>query len=117
MTRRLEPLDRVRELGDASVPYRFDIHGMIFSENAPELEKKLHGEFNNKRMNIVNRRKEFFNVSLEDIEKEVHKHHSDIEFTKIAEAREYRETQSIRQKEKLEKEKKQELEKRFPATL
>lgn len=68
-------------------------------------------------MNIVNRRKEFFNVSLEDIEKEVHKHHGDIEFTKIAEAREYRETLSIRQQENLEKQKKQELEERFPATL
>ncbi len=69
MTRRLEPLDRVRELGDASVPFPFDVHAMILSDNAPELEKKLHKFFNERRLNLVNNRKEFFNVSLEDIKK------------------------------------------------
>ena len=69
MTRRLVPLDRVRELGDASVPFPFDVHAMILSDNAPELEKKLHKFFNERRLNLVNNRKEFFNVSLEDIKK------------------------------------------------
>ncbi len=96
MTRRLDPLDRVKELGDASVPFAFDIHALIYSENAPELEKQLHREFNSNRRNAVNNRKEFFEVSIEDIEAAVAKHHGTIEFTKYAEAREFRETISLR---------------------
>ena len=64
MTRRLEPLDRVRELGDASVPFEFDVHAMIYSENAPELENTIHKRFDQKRVNLVNNRKEFFNITL-----------------------------------------------------
>lgn len=92
MTRRLDPFDRVRELGDASVPFRFDIHAIIYSDNAPELENKLHKAFDNRRVNLVNRRKEFFNTSLDEIEALVAQNHGDIEFTKLTEAREYRET-------------------------
>ncbi len=71
MTRRLEPLDRVKELGDASVPFSFDVHAMIFSDDAPRLERELHKRFTHKRLNAVNHRKEFFNVSLNEIKEEV----------------------------------------------
>src|SRR5690606_12912942 len=60
MTRRLEPMDRVRELGDASVPFRFDVHALIFSEDAVGLENSLHEEFADRRVNRVNLRREFF---------------------------------------------------------
>ncbi|MGM9534096.1 MAG: GIY-YIG nuclease family protein [Intestinibacter sp.] len=93
MTRRLDPMDRVRELGDASVPFKFDVHAMIFSEDAPALENALHKKFENKSVNKVNLRKEFFNVSLEEVKKEVIKNHNaTIEFTMLAEAQEYRES-------------------------
>ncbi|MGH1463247.1 MAG: DUF4041 domain-containing protein [Neptuniibacter sp.] len=102
MTRRLEPLDRVKELGDASVPFLFDVHAMIFSEDAPSLEKRLHKSFEQFRVNMVNSRKEFFNVSLEDIKSEVLSFgNDDIEFIETAEAKEYRETQSIKEKRNL----------------
>jgi hypothetical protein len=67
MTRRLEPLDRVRELGDASVPFAFDVHAMIWSEDAPRLENALHKHFVRTQVNKVNPRKEFFRLSLPDI--------------------------------------------------
>jgi len=73
MTRRLDPQDRVRELGDASVPFQFDTHAMIFSENAPNLEASLHKAFDNKKLNMVNTRREFFAVTLDEIEKVVKK--------------------------------------------
>lgn len=95
MTRRLEPLDRVRELGDASVPFRFDVHTLIYSDNAPELENNLHKAFDLRRVNMVNNRKEFYNVTLDEIEKIVKETHSEIEFIKLPEAREYRESQAI----------------------
>ena len=69
MTRRLEPMDRVKELGDASVPFFFDVHAIIPSDDAPTLENKLHKRFEQKRLNKVNLRKEFFNVTINDIEK------------------------------------------------
>lgn len=96
MTRRLEPLDRVRELGDASVPFLFDVHAMIYSKDAPKLERSLHKTFNNNRVNMVNGRKEFFNVSLDLVEQEVKRLGETIEFTKIVEAKEYNETISMR---------------------
>jgi Domain of unknown function (DUF4041)/Meiotically up-regulated gene 113 len=96
MTRRLEPMDRVKELGDASVPFAFDVHALIFSENAPSLENELHKRFTDQRLNLVNQRKEFFNASLSDIEQVVHENHGQIEFTKIAEAEEYRKTVVLR---------------------
>ena len=98
MTRRLEPTDRVKELGDASVPFPFDIHAMIFSENAPELETKLHNIFVDNRVNMTNYKREFFNISLERIEEEAKKLGAKVEFTKLAEAKEYRETQALKKK-------------------
>lgn len=68
MTRRLEPMDRVDELGDASVPFDFDVHALVFSENAPALEAKLHERFARTRLNKVNGRKEFFRADIVDIE-------------------------------------------------
>ncbi|NQY26724.1 MAG: DUF4041 domain-containing protein [Piscirickettsiaceae bacterium] len=96
MTRRLEPHDRVKELGDASVPFTFDVHAMIYAEDAPALENQLHKSFDYKRLNLVNNRKEFFGVSLEEIAQEVKKISPDSEFIETAEARQYRESQSIR---------------------
>ena len=95
MTRRLEPLDRVRELGDASVPFFFDVHAMIYSKNAPELEKNLHKEFYNNRVNKINDKREFFKVDLSEIEKVAKKYGANVEFTKIAKAEQYRETLAI----------------------
>jgi hypothetical protein len=92
MTRRLDPMDRVRELGDASVPFEFDVHAMIYSDDAPALENALHREFSKGRMNLVNLRKEFFRVSLSDLKMYAEKAHLPFELTLIAEAREYRET-------------------------
>ena len=67
MTRRLNPQERVDELGDASVPFKFDVHAMIFSEDAPALEAKLHRAFEDRKLNLVNQRREFFKVSLDEI--------------------------------------------------
>ena len=96
MTRRLEPLDRVKELGDASVPFAFDLHAMIYSEDAPTLESALHKKFDHLRVNLVNQRKEFFKVDLSEIESEVKEISPDAVFVKTVEAREYQETQSIK---------------------
>lgn len=93
MTRRLDPFDRVNELGDASVPFKFDVHAIIKSDNAPELESQLHSHFNNRRVNKVNLRREYFKVSIEEIE-EYLKEHFDEEYDLVIkpEAREYRES-------------------------
>lgn len=96
MTRRLEPMDRVRELGDASVPFQFDVHGIIYSDNAPELENQLHKKFDKNRLNLVNQRREFFRLSLADIEEEIKSLNVKVELTKLAEAKEFRESISIR---------------------
>ena len=80
MTRRLEPSERVRELGDASVPFLFDTHAMIYSEDAPLLENSLHRAFEDRRVNKANTRKEFFAVSLEEIEAEIAKVAPNAEF-------------------------------------
>lgn len=98
MTRRLEPIDRVKELGDASVPFQFDIHAMIYSEEAPTLENQLHREFADKKVNMLNYRKEFFKVTLEDIETKLKELDIEAEFIKIPEAMEYRETKAILEK-------------------
>lgn len=92
MTRRLIPEERVKDLGDASVPFPFDIHAMIEAEDAPALETELHRMLGNTRVNLVNTRKEFFNVSLRDIKNIVRQFSPDAEFIDFAEAREYRET-------------------------
>ncbi|UFH55383.1 DUF4041 domain-containing protein [Spirosoma sp. KNUC1025] len=95
MTRRLEPLDRVRELGDASVPFQFDIHAMIYSDEARTLENGLHKAFSGKKVNMLNYRKEFFNVTLDEIEKKNKDLGFEAEFVKLPEAMEYRETLAI----------------------
>ena len=97
MTRRLEPLDRVKELGDASVPFEFDVHSMIFSDNAPGLERELHKKFLRLQMNKVNPRKEFFKVTLADIKAEVESMNINAKWTMAAEARHYRESLAIEQ--------------------
>ena len=117
LTRRLEPLIRVRELGDASVPFLFDLHAMIFSEDAPALERNLHEIFNDKRLNLVNRRKEFFRVTLEEIEEEVYKIEPESEFIKTTESREFRETLALPNAKKDELEKTELVEDKFPETL
>jgi hypothetical protein len=95
LTRRLEPLDRVRELGDASVPFTFDGHMTVFSEDAPQLERTLHQALHHYRMNRVNFRKEFFRVDLETIRQAVEDHHGVVEYVADAEALEYRESLRI----------------------
>ncbi len=95
MTRRLEPIDRVKELGDASVPFQFDIHAMIYSDEAPTLENELHKAFTNKKVNMLNYRKEFFNVTLDEIEQKTKEIGLDAEFSRLPEAMEYRETLAI----------------------
>jgi len=98
MTRRLEPLDRVKELGDASVPFPFDVHAMIFSDDAPALEKALHKAFNDKRLNLVNLRKEFFQVELSKIKTEVLKDYPNAKFAMFPEAEDYRKSIAKRTK-------------------
>ncbi|PZV17498.1 MAG: DUF4041 domain-containing protein [Leptolyngbya sp.] len=96
MTRRLEPMDRVRELGDASVPFPFDVHALIFTDDAPSLESELHRRFNDRRLNLENLRKEFFRVSIEEIRDELFRIHQEeglataLHITLAAEAKQYR---------------------------
>ena len=97
MTRRLEPMDRVKELSSASVPFEFDVHAMIFSNDAPALESALHTHFQKQRVNLVNPRKEFFNVSIGEIEEVVKSNFNNTAvFTKVPVAREYYETLNLR---------------------
>lgn len=97
MTRRLDPQDRVDELGDASVPFNFDVHAMIFSDDAPALEAALHRAFEDRKLNMVNQRREFFNVTLDEI-KEVVKKNFDktVEFVDVPDAEQYRISQKMR---------------------
>lgn len=93
MTRRLEPLDRVDELGDASVPFRFDVHALVFSDNAPALEAKLHSHFAAGRLNKVNGRKEFFRADLKGIEAVIRANYDAVvEVVHAAPAEQYRES-------------------------
>lgn len=97
VTRRLDPTERVDELGDASVPFDFDIHAMIFSEDAPQLETALHKAFDHRRLNLFNNRREFFCVGLDEIEVEVKKNfNKTVEFTRVAEAAQYRQSLALR---------------------
>lgn len=97
MTRRLEPLDRVRELGDASVPFEFDVHALLFSNDAPALERDLHRHFLGNQINKVNPRKEFFRVDLTQIKSEIERLGIDTKWTLSAQAREYRESLAVEQ--------------------
>ena len=93
MTRRLDPTERVNELGDASVPFKFDIHALIFSEDAPALEAALHKAFESKKLNKINQRREFFNVTLDEIKSEVKKNFDKtVEWIDVPEAEQYRQS-------------------------
>lgn len=92
LTRRLDPEDRVRELGDASVPFSFDTHAMVYSDEAPALEAALHKEFADRRVNGANFRKEFFRVSLEEVETAVQRLAPAAAFFKDRQAQEWHET-------------------------
>lgn len=102
MTRRLEPMDRVKELGDASVPFPFDVHAMIRTSDAPALENALHKHFDFRRLNLENQRKEFFRVSIEEIRQELDQLkaelgiESELRLTLLAEAKEYRMSEAKR---------------------
>lgn len=102
LTRRLDPDDRVRELGDASVPFGFDTHAMIYSEAAPALEGALHKEFADRRINMSNFRKEFFRVSLDEVEAAVSRLAPEAGFFKDREAQEWHETLARRNAELLD---------------
>ena len=95
LTRRLQPIDRVKELGDASVPFSFDVHAMVHAKDAPELEKALHRRFSDYQVNKVNHRKEFFDVTLTEIKTVVEEMGFDVHWTLKAEALEYRESQQL----------------------
>lgn len=95
MTRRLEPMDRIRELGDASVPFPFDVHSFIFSEDAVGLETRLHAILNNKRVNKINLRKEFFKVSIDELQQIVEDCDPSASFNRTALAEQFMQSQSI----------------------
>ena len=96
MTRRLDPQERVDELGDASVPFNFDVHAMIFTEDAPGLETALHNAFESRKLNKINTRREFFAVSLEEIKEEVRKNFDKtVEWIDIPEAEQYRQSKLL----------------------
>jgi hypothetical protein len=116
MTRRWEPMERIRELSGASVPFAFDVHAMIYSENAPDLEYALHQWMDERRMNLVNPRKEFFQVTLAEIEDFARRRGLTVEFAKLAEAKEYRETIAARSQRMAQPQAEAESE-RFPVSL
>jgi F0F1-type ATP synthase membrane subunit b/b' len=102
MTRRLVPEDRVKELGDASVPFPFDVHAMIETQDAPTLERALHNHFDQRRLNLENDRKEFFRLTIEEIRDEIQRLkddlgiESEIRLSLLAEAKEYRMSEAKR---------------------
>lgn len=102
MTRRLEPMDRVKELGDASVPFPFDVHAMIRTSDAPGLENALHKHFDQRRLNLENERKEFFRVSIDEIREELDHLKSvlgidsELRLTILADAKQYRMSEAKR---------------------
>lgn len=97
MTRRLEPMDRIKELSSASVPFQFDVHALIFSEDAPGLENILHQTFKENQVNKVNPKKEFYNIDLDKIKDVVKNNYNNtVNFTDYAEAYEYRESIKIK---------------------
>lgn len=99
MTRRLDPMERIRELSDASVPFNFDVHAMIFCDDAPKLEAALHREFEDRKVNIVNQRREFFKVSLADIEEVVKANYDKtVEFTEVPDAEQFRTSEELRKR-------------------
>lgn len=103
MTRRLDPLDRVRELGDASVPFEFDVHAMIYAEDAPALEKQLHKKFLKSQLNKINPRKEFFKLNIHDVRNYIDSMGIACKWTLAAEAKQYRETLKLEEDMKTNK--------------
>jgi hypothetical protein len=99
MTRRLEPMDRVKELGDASVPFVFDLHALVYTENAPSLEKQLHSRFADQRVNMVNNRKEFFRVPLATVKEALEEIKPDVDFYFDVEAQEFKQTLELQKGE------------------
>ena len=96
MTRRLDPMDRIDELGDASVPFDFDVHAMIFSDDAPKLEAALHNAFADRKLNFVNQRREFFRVTLDEIKAVVRANFDKtVEFVDFPPAEQYRQSLAI----------------------
>jgi hypothetical protein len=89
-------MDRVWELSDASVPFDFDVHAIIYTEDAPALESEFHRRFSDRRLNMVNQRKEFFHASIDEITEVVRERCGDIELTLIAEAAEFFQSESQR---------------------
>ena len=85
----------MRELGDASVPFEFDVHALIPSDNAPALEHALHQRFVRSQVNKVNPRKEFFRVPLQEVRQTIEQMQIAAGWTIMAAAREFRETQAI----------------------
>jgi hypothetical protein len=98
MTRRLNPLDRIDELGDASVPFKFDIHAMVFSDDAVGLEQKMHQTLNANRVNKINIRKEFFYSDIVNLENIIQDIDPTVEFTTTMKALEFRQSQSLKEK-------------------
>ena len=103
LTRRLEPLDRIKELGDASVPFEFDVHALIKSDDAPSLEFALHKRFVKSQVNKVNPRKEFFRLALAEIRSGIEAAGCQVQWTMTAAARSYKETIAIEKAMKDEK--------------
>ncbi|WP_250255142.1 DUF4041 domain-containing protein [Chryseobacterium sp. Marseille-Q3244] len=103
MTRRLEPLDRVRELGDASVPFEFDVHAMIYCDDAPALEKQLHRKFLKRQLNKINPRKEFFKLNIHEVRSYLESMGISCKWTLSAEAKQYRETLKLEEEMKTNK--------------
>ena len=95
MTRRLEPLDRVKELGDASVPFPFDDHMMVSSDNAPALENVLHRTLHKLRLNKVNSRKEFFSTDIEAVHQMIKEHHGQVEYVADPDALQYNQSMTM----------------------
>ena len=96
MTRRIDPMQRIRELGDASVPFPFDVHAMIYTEDAPSLESHLHKVFDSQKVNVVNWRKEYFKVSLNDIRREVENSGIYCQWKEKPEAKQFHESEKIK---------------------
>jgi hypothetical protein len=99
MTRRLDPLERIKELSDASVPFPFDVHAMIRANDAPALEAELHRALEVQRVNRVNMRKEFFRVDFGELVKLVNASHGEFEYVRTAVAEEFRQTLAVLQAE------------------
>lgn len=101
VTRRLNPIDRINELSSASVPFKFDVHALIFTDDAYKLETELHNYFDKKRVNKVNMRKEFFRLDLDEIKKVLKKHKElTFDFKEVPDAPEYRDTLLIEKQQK-----------------